>query len=203
MAYFLKLTTALVLLFAVLITALCVIGTTRMNPVTVFFTNPDGSPCKMPCLFGVRPGEMTANEAIKMLRTHPFTRKLDIEGNIDAQNPTVNGDVVLDVDPKNSYRYTIAITTAVLQRAKIPFRTGDVISLLGNPQSVIPPNGLIAGVMYYNQKLAFYKFTNLCNRFPVNADLDTIWFDSSSTPAYENPDQWRGFTPSQRYEFCP
>jgi hypothetical protein len=45
-------------------------------PLMLLFTNPDGSACKMPCLFGIRPDEMHVGEALDMLRTHPLTRNL-------------------------------------------------------------------------------------------------------------------------------
>src|SRR5258708_18474538 len=41
------------------------------------FTNPDGSACQLPCLFGVRPGEMSVSEALKILHEHPLTQNLD------------------------------------------------------------------------------------------------------------------------------
>ncbi len=40
------------------------------------FTNADGSPCKMPCLFGIRPGETTIGEAKALIQAHPLTHSL-------------------------------------------------------------------------------------------------------------------------------
>jgi hypothetical protein len=40
------------------------------------FTNPDGSPCAQPCLFGVRPGKTTLDDALKILDRHPLTHSL-------------------------------------------------------------------------------------------------------------------------------
>jgi len=53
-----------------------VLGMAQANPVATLFTNPDGSPCRMPCLFGVRPGEMTLEEGLKILDQHPLTHRM-------------------------------------------------------------------------------------------------------------------------------
>jgi hypothetical protein len=67
----------IIVLSAALFTAR-LIGKTQPAPslFSVIFTNPDGSPCEMPCMFGVRPGKMTADEALAMLRKHPVTRDM-------------------------------------------------------------------------------------------------------------------------------
>ena len=54
--------------------AIHLIGGLYPNPIAVLFTNPDGSPCQMPCLFGVRPGEMTVDEGLQVLGKHPLTQ---------------------------------------------------------------------------------------------------------------------------------
>src|SRR5262249_11028164 len=40
----------------------------------MIFTNPDGSACQQPCLFGIRPGTTTYDQAVVLLKTHPLTR---------------------------------------------------------------------------------------------------------------------------------
>src|SRR5207302_1104975 len=49
---------------------------TQSNPLDVLFTNPDGSPCQMPCLFGVRPGQMTVDDSLRVLQQHPLTHNM-------------------------------------------------------------------------------------------------------------------------------
>ena len=58
------------------ILAIHLIGGLFPNPIAVLFTNPDGSPCQMPCLFGVRPGVMTLDEGLRVLDQHPLTRAM-------------------------------------------------------------------------------------------------------------------------------
>jgi hypothetical protein len=69
-------TSALMLTFTATILIARLAGSTHPKPAlfSVLFTNPDGSPCEMPCMFGVRPGKMTVDEAVARLQQHPFTR---------------------------------------------------------------------------------------------------------------------------------
>src|SRR5258707_4536031 len=59
------------------ILAIHLIGGLYPNPIAVLFTNPDGSPCQMPCLFGVRPSVMTLDEGLKILDQHPLTQAME------------------------------------------------------------------------------------------------------------------------------
>src|SRR5579859_475753 len=52
------------------------VGAASPSPLDILFTNPDGSPCQMPCLFGVRPGQMTVDQAQQLLEQHPLTRTM-------------------------------------------------------------------------------------------------------------------------------
>lgn len=36
-------------------------------------SNPDGTPCAQPCLFGIHPGETSGEEVMRLLETHPLT----------------------------------------------------------------------------------------------------------------------------------
>ena len=76
----------LIRLYLALIVVLCgvmlaihLIGGLYPNPIAVLFTNPDGSLCHMPCLFGVRPGEMTVEEGLEVLDKHPLTHGMQLD----------------------------------------------------------------------------------------------------------------------------
>lgn len=58
--------------------AIYLIGGLFPNPVALLFTNPDGSACQMPCLFGVRPGEMSVTESIRILNRHVLSQPMSI-----------------------------------------------------------------------------------------------------------------------------
>ena len=59
--------------------AIHLIGGLYPNPMAVLFTNPDGSPCQMPCLFGVRPGQMTVDEGLEILDKHRLTHGMEFD----------------------------------------------------------------------------------------------------------------------------
>ncbi len=63
------------------------ISQNHIDPVFLLFTNPDGTACRQPCLFGVRPGETTYAEALVLLRVHPFTRDFEF----DLKHNTLRG----------------------------------------------------------------------------------------------------------------
>ncbi|SRR5258708_4643287 len=63
-------------------------GFSQPNPANVLFTNPDGSACSMPCLFGVRPDTMTVDQALAVLAAHPLTRKMRLQK--DASTPVID-----------------------------------------------------------------------------------------------------------------
>jgi hypothetical protein len=51
------------------------IGLQRPNPsiLTKVFTNADGTPCNMPCAFGIEVGKTSFDDAILLLGQHPLT----------------------------------------------------------------------------------------------------------------------------------
>lgn len=72
----LRRTAFLIVFFAMCIIFACGIGHLQPTPISDLFTNPDGSSCEMPCLFGVKAGNsnMSAEEALRLLASHPLTR---------------------------------------------------------------------------------------------------------------------------------
>src|SRR5258708_6356870 len=79
------------------------------DTIALLFTNPNGSSCKMPCLFGVRPDDMTTDQALQILMAHPLTSNMFLR-KIKGEDGTVIGfsmqsnSVVVSV--KNSQPYT-------------------------------------------------------------------------------------------------
>src|SRR5262245_25098994 len=88
-------TSALILFFAVAIVAVRLVGSTQPRPAlfSVLFTNSDGSPCEMPCMFGVRPGKMTVDKAISLLKGHPFVDYVRTEQWQSQDLPAAEGRV--------------------------------------------------------------------------------------------------------------
>src|SRR4051812_21567848 len=72
----------LLITFVAAILAVRVLGGRQPSVVDMLFTNPDGSPCERPCLFGIRPGVTKIDEALSILNTHPL-----IEPQADKNGP--------------------------------------------------------------------------------------------------------------------
>jgi len=92
---FIRLYGVLIAVLSGAVLAIQLLGGLYPNPIAVLFTNPDGSPCQMPCLFGVRPGEMTVDEGLQVLDKHPLTH------NMTALNSEV-GVVVFSKEDRKS-----------------------------------------------------------------------------------------------------
>jgi hypothetical protein len=72
----------LLVTLTVVIFALREASTRSPSSLASLFTNPDGTPCERPCLFGVRLGKMAIDEAIALVKTHWLlsnVRELDTE----------------------------------------------------------------------------------------------------------------------------
>jgi len=55
------------------------LGAGHTEAIALLFTNPNGSLCTMPCLFGVRPDDMTMDQALQILMTHPLTNNMRLQ----------------------------------------------------------------------------------------------------------------------------
>lgn len=65
----------LIIVVAAMLLVARLVGTTRPTPaVAAVVSNPDGSPCEQPCMFGIRPGETRREQGIRLLQSHPLTR---------------------------------------------------------------------------------------------------------------------------------
>src|SRR5690349_15497017 len=60
----------LLITFAAAILAVRVLGGRQQSVVEMLFTNPDGSPCEHPCLFGIRPRVTRLDEIESLLERH-------------------------------------------------------------------------------------------------------------------------------------
>jgi len=123
MGRLIRLTLILVLLTASMIVTVRLFGGTRPSPLTMVFSYPDGTPCQQSCLFGIRPGDTSAVDAMAFLQAHPLLRSFTIV----MQGPT--------------FRMTnLGATGSEKSGATIVFQVGrnglvDAIALLDDPQA--------------------------------------------------------------------
>ncbi|MEO8396900.1 MAG: hypothetical protein ABI700_28150 [Chloroflexota bacterium] len=66
------------LLLVALMLVARLIGTTRpQSALAAVFSNPDGTPCGQPCVFGIRPGETTVADARLLIQAHPLAQNAE------------------------------------------------------------------------------------------------------------------------------
>ncbi|MEP7291869.1 MAG: hypothetical protein ABI835_08790 [Chloroflexota bacterium] len=65
----------LILIFAAILFLTRLVGAMRpASPLAAVFSNPDGTPCDHPCVFGIHPGETSIEQAVSLLGVHLLTR---------------------------------------------------------------------------------------------------------------------------------
>src|SRR5258708_33583384 len=105
----LRLALTLIICLALTLVGIRLLSNKHKDSIALLFTNPDGSSCKMPCLFGVRPDDMNTDQALQILMTHPLTSNMFLR-RIKGEDGTVIGfsmqsnSVVVSV--MNSQPYT-------------------------------------------------------------------------------------------------
>src|SRR5215831_14610393 len=95
----LRLTLLLIVFTSCTVFASCYIGTTQPPTVNVVFTNPDGSPCQMPCLFGIRPNITRLEDLLQIEATHPYIKDFKrsaLGGIYQLSNENHEIEIVLD-----------------------------------------------------------------------------------------------------------
>src|SRR5579859_3676288 len=66
------LTIGLMVVLSVVIGGTQLVEALRPSPVSSLFSDPDGKPCELPCLFGIQPEKTSVTEAIVLLKKHPL-----------------------------------------------------------------------------------------------------------------------------------
>lgn len=185
------------------------VGSTRPLPLAILFTNPDGSTCQRPCLFGIRPGETTFDQAFALLREHPFIRQAAPREYRDM-GLFGGGPIVVSITPDAGGKVgqvNIELDTKVLKIKPEPLLGRDSLielsAILGTPVTVeastvmfcfYPADGIVLAV----NKLQAQR---------VGQD-DTIAYISLQTHErftrhLEQGDfrlsAWRGFSDMRRY----
>lgn len=210
----------IVVLFTTIFT-LCIvgargIGSLRHAPINDLFTEPDGSPCAALCLFGIKPGRMSADEAIHLLETHPLTRQLTIDpgdggGYLTARRGSrtsitmsvMRGQVVwvqLDYVPEEVLpAQSITRADTLLDSLLMQVSRGDVVAFGGQPcfTSMNLDTGLEQlWLTYQNNKLVFSnKLTVKPGTRPrIGLRDSTLMVYLTNTASASCVEQtWRGF----------
>src|SRR5437870_3620679 len=133
----------LLLIFATFlaVTASRLIGNAQTPPtIAAIFTNPDGSPCEMPCMFGIRPGTTGLGDMLVKLRTHPVVSGLKL-----MESTSASGS---EYQLSDHYQSVVVVldTSNVVQSihwrndgCTLPWSStvADLLYTLGNPSAIL------------------------------------------------------------------
>lgn len=147
LARMVRLVSSLVLALAAALLLVRAAGAGRPS-LPPIFTNPDGTPCDRPCLFGIRPGETRSIRAVDLIRQHPTTHLLRQRAR-DVFSPGYDfygRNIVVSLFTDSSGRvYRVAVvasnwmgTSAGVDSTPTPLaglRLGNLIDVFGLPES--------------------------------------------------------------------
>ncbi|MCC7449453.1 MAG: hypothetical protein IT324_18685 [Anaerolineae bacterium] len=124
---------------SLLITTARWIGVAQPLPLAAWFTNPDGTPCTYPCLFGIRPGVTRLADAVTLIRAHPATRHMQITQPNSSVALQVDSDQLAFFfyrDKQNRVESIFLASSFRGGRRDVPLGLGDVIATLGIPHLI-------------------------------------------------------------------
>jgi hypothetical protein len=224
MIRFLRLVLVIVTCVCVIIGVVRQVSITQASPLANLFSNADGSPCQMPCMFGVRPGITKFDAALSMLKTHPLAYNLNIwvGGVVVKSNDASHKAWIIVEKSTDGFVDTIGLNGRDLTQelpmsfslnphelpAVISFN--DLVSYFGSPVGVDPPL-LAMGIMSYGWvnpplgAVCVRPFANLTQEARLEGHCPTLvlimfrWRNCSVDKMFFPYRKWLGFTNRQRY----
>jgi hypothetical protein len=192
------------------------INGSQSSQFAMVFTNPDGSPCKMPCMFGIKPGETKYEDAVKLLREHPITRSLTNDSDIRDLDTLMLLDrsghfaVWLFRDSNGSIRALAVerpsfpwLSVETSKSALAPISMGSTLAVLGVPDHVEFLDADTAlYYLRYRLKIRLVRRTYCHCADPDFVGMDD-WFDVMDMGGKFNIEsdsyRWLGFANVRRY----
>jgi len=181
------------------------VGASQLSRTTlllhVLFTNPDGSACEKPCLFGIRPGKVQQIEDKQRIEQLPWMKDVtlsngDLSGwfDIAEQNATffatANSDVAIFTEIRDGF---------VPQSISFPQPSlADVLATCGNPDLATYSSENLE-LWYENEKMFVYSapiYSTFGGAIDPTTKIDGIViYSSDALPTTEYPlTEWRGLS---------
>lgn len=189
---------------SVLMMAVRLMGSMQPLSLTAWFTNPDGTPCHYPCLFGIRPGITRYDDALALIRSHPITRHMRVTPSSGSQALQVDDDsVAFFVYRDRDNRVESIFSTPSYRNGvtDLPLGLGDVIAVLGIPDSIPMRDSQNLPTSFAYPELGF-SFSALNWDAPY-MDMGQPYFALSVGQRWseQHPDAvpWVGFGSRERY----
>ncbi|MBX3063566.1 MAG: hypothetical protein KF726_11355 [Anaerolineae bacterium] len=169
------------LLFLLLLLGAVVIGRRVLRagqaiPLQALFSNADGNPCAMPCMFGVRPGMPHTDQVISALSTHPLITVLQPQPGsvptdefISIRERGISSFVRMMGDQVSTITFNMYVHDGMvvppeqkITNAASAATLGDAILLWGTPELVTILQDRVAKEMYVS---LCYKAQGFCVGF--------------------------------------
>lgn len=186
------------------------------TPFALLFTQPDGTPCPRPCLFGARAGETSYQAALNLLNRHPLTRDLMRRERISTAGMLyegveliveVQGDawgklvqISLHLQPTYVQRLRLAgdsleaLPHALLKHGSM----GETVAAIGVPTHVRLDGGRELRLYYQLDGLTFY-YARRNERLNPGDSLTSLYMYAVPFPESPSLLPWGGFGASERY----
>jgi hypothetical protein len=192
----------ILLRLTLIVTTLCTaaIGMTQWMtrqqppPVLTIFTNPDGTPCDRPCLFGVQPGLTSFDRAVELLRAHPFTASFE---------PNLAGDIFRQGSTRVIIAWGLGDDRVSSIELVIPNHPdwgslGQIIAVLGSPDHILIDGKDI--LSYYRAgQLDFVHAHRQAGHINPDDELVAIVVQEQASDASSYAVPWHGFSAIERY----
>ena len=186
-----------------------------MVAIAAIFTNPDASPCEMPCMFGIRPFSTRAVDLPHVFATHPFLRHLQRREIGDSEHAIYvlsdNSQTITVIADIDGIVREIDWVMNACKSTQIPV-IGDFIAVLGNPSIVsIKPFTRAATVYMYsawqieivsNRRSIRDDCKNTVNQEwlnPQNIVTEIFMANPSDSENFKQGINWQGFRQAQFY----
>ncbi len=227
MPRFLRIALVLILLLVCMMISLRLANSIHPSSLAFLFNTAGGSPCKLPCMFGVRPGETKIDDVIPLLDAHPLARQLGLwsqghlirpgkegQASVIKFEPTSDGMVdmveLFSTDP-DWFSASFPKNPDVLPESA---SIGDFIGLFGSPDTIITRftwHGLVP-YSWYSLGIGVACETPLTKRtlgeqLPIDClAVDITAFRWTECPRAAIPNvsrPWRGFMTLSHYNQLP
>jgi hypothetical protein len=154
-----RMVVGLLLILTVSIGLARLIGSTQSARLAMLFTNWDTTPCQRPCLFGVQPGQTSYNQAVELLRHHPFTYAFQSTG---TRNMVSDGSlsIILSLDAADEVSRITVVSFSNSSGIAVWGSLGEVVALLGAPKMVEQDTGYIQSYYRDGNLIFSHQYTS-------------------------------------------
>lgn len=211
MSRLLRLTIALTMLCVTAILAIKAFGSSQLNPVSEWFTNVNGSPCALPCLFGIQPGITSYEDALNIIATHPATHSMQPDSRNNALTASFGNEHLCVTFWRNDTDRVDGIILSTEDCYSVPrtdpqeLELGQLMTILGVPESVeLGENGISPDYYFFLDGSLYFQAWNTSHSCTVSPSMNYELLALGISDSRDLPlPEWRGFAKRTKYAQSP